>query len=79
MGCPFLFNKFNPPVIDGGQIYVPNYNGGVDLYRFGAIRSPHPLGAKIEPSSATIPSCCWPELSRPGSILGPNCAPNPWN
>ena len=30
---PFLFNKFNPPVIDGGQIYVPNYNGGVDVYR----------------------------------------------
>jgi hypothetical protein len=30
---PFLFNKFDPPVIDGGQIYVPNYNGGVDLYR----------------------------------------------
>jgi len=29
----FLFNKFNPPVIDGGQIYVANYNGGVDLYR----------------------------------------------
>jgi hypothetical protein len=29
----FLFNKFNPPVIDGGQIYVPNYNGGVDAYR----------------------------------------------
>jgi len=28
----FLFNKFNPPVIDGGHIYVPNYNGGVDLY-----------------------------------------------
>jgi hypothetical protein len=28
----FLYNKFNPPVIDGGQIYVPNYNGGVDLY-----------------------------------------------
>jgi len=27
----FLFNKFDPPVIDGGQIYVPNYNGGVDL------------------------------------------------
>jgi len=32
-GDQFLFNKFNPPVIDGGQIYVPNYNGGVDLYR----------------------------------------------
>jgi hypothetical protein len=32
-GTAFLFNKFNPPVIDGGQIYVPNYNGGVDVYR----------------------------------------------
>jgi hypothetical protein len=32
-GIPFLFNKFNPPVINGGQIYVPNYNGGVDVYR----------------------------------------------
>ncbi|AXC15480.1 putative autotransporter protein [Acidisarcina polymorpha] len=32
-GIPFLFNKFNPPIIDGGQIYVPNYSGGVDLYR----------------------------------------------
>jgi hypothetical protein len=31
-GVQFLFNKFDPPVIDGGQIYVPNYNGGVDLY-----------------------------------------------
>jgi hypothetical protein len=31
----FLFNKFDPPVVDGGQIYVPNYNGGVDLYRLG--------------------------------------------
>jgi hypothetical protein len=29
----FLFNKFDPPVVDGGRIYVPNYNGGVDLYR----------------------------------------------
>jgi len=32
-GVQFLYNKFNPPVIDGGQIYVPNYNGGVDVYR----------------------------------------------
>jgi hypothetical protein len=32
-GVAFLFNKFNPPVIDGGQIYVANYNGGVDVYR----------------------------------------------
>jgi hypothetical protein len=28
----FLFNKFNPPIADGGQVYVPNYNGGVDVY-----------------------------------------------
>jgi hypothetical protein len=32
-GVTFTFNKFNPPVIDGGQIYVPNYSGGVDVYR----------------------------------------------
>ena len=32
-GVAFLFNKFNPPVIDGGQIYVANYNGGVDVYK----------------------------------------------
>lgn len=32
-GVQFLFNKFNPPIIDGGQIYVPNYDGGVDVYR----------------------------------------------
>ncbi len=31
-GKQFLFNKFDPPIIDGGNIYVPNYNGGVDLY-----------------------------------------------
>jgi hypothetical protein len=32
-GVQFVFNKFDPPVIDGGQIYVPNYNAGVDVYR----------------------------------------------
>jgi hypothetical protein len=32
-GVQFRFNKFDPPVIDGGEIYVPNYDGGVDLYR----------------------------------------------
>jgi hypothetical protein len=26
-GKKYLFNKFNPPVVDGGQIYIPNYNG----------------------------------------------------
>jgi hypothetical protein len=29
----FAFNKFDPPVVDGGLIYVPNYNGGVDVYQ----------------------------------------------
>lgn len=32
-GISFFFNKFDPPVVDGGQVYVPNYNGGVDVYR----------------------------------------------
>jgi hypothetical protein len=32
-GIQFLYNKFDPPVISGGQIYVPNYNGGVDVYQ----------------------------------------------
>jgi hypothetical protein len=32
-GIQFRFNKFDPPVIDGGVIYVPNYDGGVDVYR----------------------------------------------
>lgn len=31
-GIPFVFNKFDPPVIDGGQVYVPNYNGGVEVF-----------------------------------------------
>jgi hypothetical protein len=30
-GVQFLYNKFDPPVIDGGQIFLANYNGGVDL------------------------------------------------
>jgi hypothetical protein len=32
-GLPFVFNKFNPPVIDGGRIFVPDYAGGVGLAR----------------------------------------------
>jgi hypothetical protein len=31
-GTGFLFNKFDVPLIDGGQVYVPNFNGGVDVY-----------------------------------------------
>jgi hypothetical protein len=29
----FQFNKFDPPIVDVGQIYVSNYNGGVDVYQ----------------------------------------------
>jgi hypothetical protein len=39
-GVAFLFNKFDPPVIDGGQIYVPNYNGGVDVYQLTPHQGP---------------------------------------
>jgi hypothetical protein len=31
-GLSFVFNKFNPPLIDGGRIYVPDYSGGVGVY-----------------------------------------------
>jgi hypothetical protein len=31
-GMEFTFNKFNPPLIDGGRIFVPTYSGGVDVY-----------------------------------------------
>jgi hypothetical protein len=32
-GIGFIFNKFDPPVVDGGLVYVANYNGGVDVYQ----------------------------------------------
>lgn len=28
----YVYNKFLPPIVDGGQIYLPNYAGGVDVY-----------------------------------------------
>jgi hypothetical protein len=28
----FVFNKFDPPVVNGGKVFVPNYAGGVDVY-----------------------------------------------
>jgi hypothetical protein len=28
----YLFNKFLPPIVWNGRIYLPNYNGGVDVY-----------------------------------------------
>ena len=31
-GLAFTFNKFLPPIVDGGQVYVANYSGGVDVY-----------------------------------------------
>jgi hypothetical protein len=31
-GLAFTFNKFLPPIVDGGLVYVPNYSGGVDVY-----------------------------------------------
>ncbi len=29
---PFVFNKFDPPVVNGGKVFVPNYADGVDVY-----------------------------------------------
>ncbi|MBV9735918.1 MAG: hypothetical protein JO209_08405, partial [Acidisphaera sp.] len=31
-GLTFSFNKFNPPVVAGGKLYVPTYDGRVDVY-----------------------------------------------
>lgn len=31
-GLGFSFNKFNPPVVAGGKIYVPTYDATVDVY-----------------------------------------------
>ncbi len=32
-GIPYLFNKFMPPIVWNGRVYLPNYNGGVDVYQ----------------------------------------------
>jgi hypothetical protein len=32
-GIPYKFNKFMPPVIDGGEIILPNYDGSVMIFR----------------------------------------------
>ena len=31
-GLPFIYNKFNPPVVANGRVLVPTYDGGVDVY-----------------------------------------------
>jgi hypothetical protein len=28
----FIYNKFCPPVVNGGRVFVTNYSGGVDVY-----------------------------------------------
>lgn len=28
----YIYNKFNPPVVSGGKVYVPTYDGKVDVY-----------------------------------------------
>ncbi len=28
----YLYNKFQPPIVWQGQVYLPNYDGGVDVY-----------------------------------------------
>jgi hypothetical protein len=32
-GWNFTFNKFMPPVIDGGEVILPNYSGGVMVFK----------------------------------------------
>ena len=34
-GVPYVFNKFMPPVIWNGRVYLPNYNGGVEVFSLG--------------------------------------------
>jgi hypothetical protein len=31
-GVQYVFNKFMPPMAWNGQVYLPNYAGGVDVY-----------------------------------------------
>jgi hypothetical protein len=31
-GLAYLYNKFMTPIVWNGRIYLPNYNGGVDVY-----------------------------------------------
>ena len=31
-GIPFIYNKFDPPIVWNGQVYVPNYSGGVEVF-----------------------------------------------
>jgi outer membrane protein assembly factor BamB len=31
-GVTFVYNKFNPPIVANGRLYVPTYDGQVDVY-----------------------------------------------
>jgi hypothetical protein len=31
-GLAYIYNKFMPPIVYKGQVYLNNYNGGVDIY-----------------------------------------------
>jgi hypothetical protein len=31
-GLTYIYNKFMPPIVYKGQVYLSNYNGGVDVY-----------------------------------------------
>ena len=34
--APYTYNKFNVPVVSGGRVYVPTYDGKVDVYGLNA-------------------------------------------
>ncbi len=34
-GIPYVFNKFMPPTIWNGRVYLPNYSGGVEVFALG--------------------------------------------
>lgn len=34
-GVTYVFNKFMPPTVWNGRVYLPNYDGGVDVYGLG--------------------------------------------
>jgi hypothetical protein len=34
-GIPYVYNKFMPPVVWNGRVYLPNYDGGVQVFALG--------------------------------------------
>jgi hypothetical protein len=31
-GVPYIYNKFMAPTVSNGRIYLPNYDGGVEVF-----------------------------------------------